>query len=490
MHRRFTISLLPLLTILTACSDEVVIDSNAACEIREQVRIAAAPEGWAPDVFAEYELHVLGDLVLFTFDDRDDPERAYWRLDRCTGAAVPFPSLTPGLANPYVVNTPAGRVLYANKGYAYYLVDRLDVAGDDPPRKLADLPEANFIDFNVCNVLADLPYACYSREGDIYTHTGDPANPALRVTYDAVSSFAYPGGVLHADRDGNLRLADPFTGASELLLADAQFLEIVDVGPYVSPINETGPIVDPAASPADARVIWQPIDEPTLYLRRVGDGVDIPLAVDPALTAAPVYIWPPNGNVVLFRDEDYRRVVAAVRADTGAALAVPEHTDVDLALDNALSLTTAGPANPYHVIWEPLTGALHTWYRGSHPHPDIWAYNGSSVDYFLRETEDPLTGSLWRIDLASGESRQLLPLVSPWRQPVTERIYMDRFETEPEQTLMPRGQRYDVQYLDIETGELTPIVEAAADAEGVREEGVIYLDVNGPDPGVWVAPLP
>lgn len=42
-----------------------------------------------------------------------------------------------------------------------------------------------------------------------------------------------------------------------------------------------------------------------------------------------MFVWPPGGDVVRFSDRDVRRVVAAVRADTGAALAVPPHLDVD-----------------------------------------------------------------------------------------------------------------------------------------------------------------
>lgn len=477
---------LVFLTALAACSDDEPATPNAACEITERVRIAAPPADWSADATADYDLHVFGDLVLYTFDDHHDPERLYHRLDRCTGESAPFPSLTPGLQSPYVVDTAAGRVLYASKDDAYYIVDRLDVPGDDTPQKLADLPAPGWLDFNVCNQIAHVPYACYWREQGLYTHSGDPRAPALPVAPGALVSVPYKDAILYVDASAGLRTADPLTGASNLLMGGAQFLDIIDPGPRLAGTDT----IDPAASPADAHVLWQPIGESTLYLRRVGDGIDIPLAVDPAL-AGKQYRWSIGGDILLFTDSDLGIVLAAVRTDTGATLAIPEHVDFEAVdSDLAISLTIKTHDSLVRVIWDPLTNSVHPWYRGSDPFVTLGSYDGESVDYYVRESEHPLTEGLWRVDLASGEQRQIASNVGWLQQRVTPGTTVVPSEIYPSEALASRAQRYTLEYLDLATGQSTPIADLTADVEVVPDEGIVYLDADGEQPGIWAAPLP
>ena len=128
MQPRLSLSIFPVLAMLAACGDDIAADpTGTACTITERVRLAAPPEGWAHQAGDDYMLYRFPDFVLYSFDDRDDPARLFWRLDPCTGETTPFPSLAPGLGNVFLVDTAVGRVLYASDEVRdYYVVDRVD----------------------------------------------------------------------------------------------------------------------------------------------------------------------------------------------------------------------------------------------------------------------------------------------------------------------------------------------------------------------------
>ena len=208
----------PLLLLFTACGEDVagVPESTGACTITERVRLVAPPVGWSLQQYGAYNFHVLDDFVLYTFDERDDPKGKFHRLDRCTGESTPFPSLALDMGTPFVLDTPAGQVMYAKKGDDYYVVDRLDEPGDDEPRKIAGLPRPGFLDLNVFG-FEGRPYAFFWRDHDAYTHAGDPAAPALRVTEglkDVDAIVPYAGGILVVEQTGDVRVVDPFTAIS------------------------------------------------------------------------------------------------------------------------------------------------------------------------------------------------------------------------------------------------------------------------------------
>jgi len=116
----------------------------AACPITAPTRLVAAPEDFEPAEDVWYGLYAFGDDILFTFDRYDDPAREHWRLDRCTGALETYPSLVPGLHNPYVIDTPNGRVLYANDDdLRPHVIDRFDEPGADEARPVLGLPDSS-----------------------------------------------------------------------------------------------------------------------------------------------------------------------------------------------------------------------------------------------------------------------------------------------------------------------------------------------------------
>ncbi len=465
----------PLILLSTACGEDIagVPESTGACTITERVRLVAPAAGWMVQQYGEYDFHVLDDFILYTFDEREDPERLVHRLDRCTGESAPFPSFAPGMSNPFVLDTPAGQVMYAKKGDDYYVVDRLDVPGDDAPRKLAGLPRPGFLDLNVWG-LEGRPYAFFWRDHAIYTHAGDPAAPALRVAEDVDGSVPYVDAILVVEQTGDVRIVDPFTGTSEIVLGGAQRSHLVNPGDAIN----------------DARVLWQPIGVPELRIRRIGDGQDVLLAIDPALVNESEVGWWPGDDLTLFSDREYTQILAAVDNATGATLTVPAHLDFDADLLPAVSLTLADPDQHVAAIWNPRTGALREWYRGPGPVPSLQAADDTHADYFVREQDDPLVGSLWRADFVTGETRELVARMSPWSTPVAEHTELVAFELGSQAGIGPLYGRNDLEYVDIEAGRSTPIATAVADSEAVPGEGVIWLDVHGAMPGLWVAPLP
>ena len=282
-------------------------------------------------------------------------------------------------------------------------------------------------------------------------------------------------GVLIADSTGDLRLVDPFTGASDVLLAGSQRTALVGWGVALD----------------DMRVLWQPVGESALYLRLLGEGTDLALDIDPALIDSEAAVEPwwqsSDGLVLTLTDPQLTRISAAVRTDTGAAIVVPQHVDHDYLYGNALGLSLADGDVRVEAIWEPATGALREWYRGPAPVPYLHAVDGDHADYIVPDSTLPDERALWRVDLDSGERRLLLARMGSVMSVVDTDKYVMKFD-------LPapggNGALFDIDYVDITTADHTLIAGSVSDAVEVPGEGVLYLDAHGEQPGVWVAPLP
>ena len=103
---------------------------------------------------------------------------------------------------------------------------------------------------------------------------------------------------------------------------------------------------------------------------------------------------------------------------------------------------------------------------------------------------EPLVGSLWRVDFATGETRELVARMSPWHTTVAEDTELVAFDIGPQAGIGPLLSLRDLEYVEIEAGRSTPIATAVAASEALPGEGVMWLDVHGAQPGLWVAPLP
>src|SRR5690606_2950371 len=99
---------LPLL--LAACGDERVAPEPfvSACPLVAPVRLAGPPAGWSRRPTRTYPFRALGDHLLYSFDEPDDPDPAYWLVHRCGGAPRRFASFTPGMTQPLALETDVG----------------------------------------------------------------------------------------------------------------------------------------------------------------------------------------------------------------------------------------------------------------------------------------------------------------------------------------------------------------------------------------------
>lgn len=478
----------------------------AACPIAEPARLVAAPPGFVADLDTWYGLHVFGDHILFTFDRLDDPRRAYWHLDRCTGELAPYPSLAPGLHNPYAIAAAGGRVLYANDHLGRkYLVDRLDDPGDDEAALVPGLPQET--DFSAFTADSPYPFAHFSQShGDptlwgaaglggyvrtIYVHTGVDGEPARELAVDVVEFSPVRGGdfdgpfYLHHD-SGELHRVDPITGAGELLLTGVRhFTRLHGLD----------------------KVIWQEIGDDqleTIWLRDLASGEDLAIAVNDFAQQSWGRDFERFGLGRVFTDRDAAvavlpgpdgALVAAARTDTGAAVDLPPHLEFAGGSGDEFDLVLAREPELVRALWRPLTGELREWYRG--PDADLTlVYRGDDrVEYFAEEPGDR-GGDVWRVDLASGERERLL---GPFARRPT-RLDDDHYlVTLPLRDLpgppfdgsaYASASAYDLKLADIPAGLYTPIADDVTAYRPIAGEGVVYLAPGGAEPGVWVHPFP
>lgn len=497
-----------LCSLVAACGEPVSDVPEAlagACPVREPARLVAAPPGFVADLDTWYGLHVLGDHVLFTFDALDDPERVYWRLDRCTGDLAEFTSLAPGLHNPHAIPTEGGLVLYANDALGTdYIVDRLDVPGDDEARPVAGLP-AQLGGWSSPNV-SPYPFAVFpephrSDRGAFaagiggttwtyYTHAGDAQAPALALGHTIVNLTPVDAAgrrfYLHDD-DGQVHRIDPRTGDREPVLTGVR---------HLTRVGELD------------RLIWQELGDDiaeTIYLRDLATGEDTPIAVndfaqrswyrDPdQLDLGRLHLNTPATVAVLPGPE--RTLVAAARTDTGAALEIPAHHTYLGGFDHRFNLLLADDPERVEALWDPLTGEVREWYRGPAIDATLRSFVGDLVEYYAPDPGNGEAGTIWRVDLATGAREQLVTRASRYlRELGGGRWFLDFIERRlPGPPLS--GSSYisafarDLKLLDAGDGRYTVIAEdVPAFSFLPDDDGLVYLDVHGDQPGVWVHPL-
>lgn len=493
-----------LVFALSACGpglpDEPVVE--AACPITAPTRLVAAPQGFEPAEDTYYGLHRFDDDLLFTFDRLDDPDREYWRLNRCTGEIEPYPSLAPGLHNPSVIDTPDARVLYATDDMGRpYVIDRFDEPGADEPRPVTGLPDgalfsgiarsssATFFLFRWSDgpsILdaAGLGAATFA----LYTHHGDPDVLALRLSDRLLSAYYFDDqhSLAHED-DGEVNIIDEATGERELVLTGVRYL----------------------GYGFDGRTfIWQALGDDAVepvYLHRLDTGEDVQIAVNDfaALswnrgehrdTGTWTFADKPGALAAAMVGPD-NRYVAAVRLDTGDALAIPEHLEQRGAYDGQLRLLLAGDGGEVEALWDPLTGQVREWYRSTaDERPSLRSLEGDLLEYFVHDPDDYDIGSHWRVDLATGEAVRLLADVGWWSFRVNETQYLAetphrRVQGPPSGGLGPIVKLSDLALIDIASGERSPIAGRVS-ARVTVPEGLVFLDAFGPEPGLWAYPLP
>jgi len=452
-----------------------------ACPLEGPVRLVAPEPGWERDPQSlNYSFSRVGERLLYSFDAITGVEARYWLIDRCGGEPELLAALPTTIFALEAFALAAGPTIYARDlAGGRHLVDRLERAGIDGPIAVPGLPVAEYhvtavggraLFLGRDDPTRDLSAAAAVGAGtqSVYSHDGDPGHGVLTLGLKVVRAAARGDRELLLDDLGVLREVDVSTGAATELLAGVRSFSL---------------------SPDDRYLVWQAIGDDVaepVYLRDLEGGGERPLAVndfaaaswgrDPESPRAGWWLWTDDSGVAL-QVGPGEVLVGAYLSTTGEALPVPEHTDFGPWWERDLGLVREAGGEREELVWDPRSGATQTWYRGPagvDPAPRRVA--DDTLEYFVPERVDAGKGSLWRVDLASGEPRNLLPWVNRNYVRVDEARYLVR--------------RHDLALGDAETQVYRTLAGSVDDWEYVPDQGVIWLDSEGPEPGLWAAPIP
>lgn len=493
--------------LLAACGEDAVAPESfaAACPLREPVRLAAPPDGWQPGPARVYPFKQLGDHLLYSFDGAGDVDPGYWLVHRCGGAPQRFTTFTPGTVLPFALDTADGALVYAVDAQGrHVLLDRLDVPGFDDPRPIADLPgydapggvphEAGYALFARVNRPTGAGRQAAGVAGGtavVHTHDGDPDAPALHLGDDIVSLAQHGGQLLVLDDAGELRRVDPFTRESEPLQAGVRYFTLAADGRHL--IWQA--LGDDAIEPVFLRDL-----EASARLAVVDPGVDREIAVNDFAArswnrmpeqglAVGRWIWTADSQTAALVGPD-DTFVAAVRSDTGEPLALPEHRQQRGALGDDLVLVMPDTDTLALALWRPQDGDLRVWYRGpADATVEARARVGDALEFFLADPTDPAIGSLLRVDLGTGELTEVAPRIGHEYQQLDARRYFTAVHAEPVQAGADIKWTWDLLVFDADTRVYTTVAERVDDFVHVPDQGVLYLDSRGDQPGLWAAPL-
>lgn len=176
---------------------------------------------------------------------------------------------------------------------------------------------------------------------------------------------------------------------------------------------------------------------------------------------------------------------AVVRLDTGAPVTPPAGVRLRRALDHEYDLLVDDPYEYIRALWDPRTGALREWFRGPLDRPEPWllALTDDHLDYYLEDDETFLaSGTVWRLDLATGEATLHIPRAYG-TVPLGDGRYLTSWAT----SLSPLT--WDLAVFDPATKKYTNIAETFNQAPYFPDQGVLYIDKNDPM-SLWAAPIP
>jgi hypothetical protein len=488
--------------LLAACLDDPPATTADACPISERVLLAAAPAKFDPQPDTYYDFFADGDHLLYTFDPPTDPGRTYWHKQRCSGEPEKFPSLLPGLHHPFTIDTPDGPLLYARDAdNNTFVVDRLYDPAADVPRRVLDLPPEATLYF----YKSGSRYAWFSEPHGLgaevssaaglggttdtyYTHTGDPEVPAAYVGGAIVDVSKLDDRLFVLDDDGSLRTFDPFTGTTTVILEGVRHYDL---------------------APSLDKLIWQAIGDDVaepVYLRDLETGADVEIAVndiaaeswgrlDDDQTSVGQWVFTRDAAAAAMLGPE-QRLVAAARLDTGAPLTIPEHLSLANGFEHEYALVLPDPEYHVEALWNPLSGEMRELYRGPLD-PSILLVEADHADYLLRDPADENFNTLWRVDLTTGQATELLSRFSGNIGRFADGRYLIREGTAVlyQPPLDELGLSFGVKVGDLSIFDPATNLRhrLAADVYGYAiypDEGVVFLDVYGPDPGVWAVPFP
>ncbi|MBZ5714553.1 hypothetical protein [Nannocystis pusilla] len=460
----------------------------ATCPLDQPVRLAGPPSGWTRESGDRLYFQRVGEQLLYAKGPYDDHKLEYSLLDRCGGEPEHHAPDLPGVGLRGVIRTADHFVLYADdQAGRQFVLDRLDVPGLDEPHPVLGLPAGKLTTSRGQGAIyyltehqprstlvnaAGIGAPAYS----MYAHHGDPAAAAVLLGEQVVRFAADDDRLLILHDDGTLRDVDVRTGESELVLTGVRHFVTV---------------------PASRRLIWQQLGDDLVepvFLRDRDTGDDLQIAVndftaaswnrlgDPATASIGHWLTTPDGtHAALYGPE--LRVAAVVRTDTGAAVVPPAGARLRGLVRDDFNLALVDDDELVLARWDPRTDLLREWYRAAPggSQPNVFAVRDDSIDYLLFDGQSS-DATLWRVDLATGETTVRVPRVGF----STVRLADGRYFTGIPSSIYT----FDLVVFDPDTELYTTIAADVGYFELDLDFGVFYLDERGPQPGLWAAPIP
>lgn len=504
---RSSVSLVGIVLLIAGCHDGSIAPESfaSACPLTAPVRLAAVPEGWQPRPGRRYPFRALGDRLVYSFDEFDDPDPAYWLVHRCGGEPERFESFVPGSILPFALETEVGTLVYAvDADGRHVLVDRLDVPGFDSPRPIAGLPRfagsggaphddgyALFAHQNPATSTAMRAAGVGAATLAAYTHDGDLDASALSLGDAVVDLVARPGRLLLLDDDGVLRQHDPFARTTDVLLTNVRYFTLAADDRHLiwqalgNDLAEPVFLRDLDVSARSATHTFALDREVAVndfaaesWNRRPDGGLDVGTWSFTGDSATAALIGPDN------------RFVAVIATDTGASREIPEHIGHRGAVGPEFILVLPDPDDHVLALWDPRAKSVRIWYRGPRDSaPELRGRDGDHLEYFLPDPVDPALGSLWRVDLATGQTDARIRRIGREFERIDEDRYFTAFRAEAIRLGTDVSWTYDLAVIHAGTGVYRTLAEGVDDYLRLPDQGILYMDVRGPEPGLWIAPV-
>ncbi|MCY1060533.1 hypothetical protein [Nannocystis sp. SCPEA4] len=401
-----------------------------------------------------------------------------------------------------MMNSGQGPVLFGHRDDALESIDRLEVPGRDEVRQVGEFsPPASgdgalvsvssrsgdfgtVYGFTVAdkdaNPVASGVAGIGGPRSRYYFHSGEPDAPVVLIGDDIVRYYQAGDLAFMLDDDGRVDTFDRATGTAAHVLDGARYIESV------------------WGSEKHLYLLYQVLGDDESEAVRVRDletGEEREVTVNDFAaeswgrgSSTGAGWWGvatgEDASVLALRGPD-SQFIEAYRLDTLEPLAIPEHVG-SYPMEGrhpGFALVVPDPEDHVVALWDAPTGAMTEIYRG--PEPDWWFHptrEGDQVHY-VRPNDD---GSMRRVavDLASGETTTVIPRLGNW--------WLDLADGRILSSLDLDGENYEkeIALVDPDTGDYTLLVERTADWALVEGVGIVYLDREASEPGIWTMPFP
>lgn len=482
-----------------ACNGDTTGDDGVSpnlCNIDEPTRLLAAPDDWRLDESGtNFQLHRVDDRLLYGFSTSAGPSDVFLR-DLCGGESERVLAEKTGIRSLGVAEfAGVGSVLVGSRGQEDYIVDRLDVAGEDPPQRVDGFDfdrrpgEIGILSVElgpkaiVFTMFHDGAPGLIGAAGigagtqEAWTFSPPPNSSAVQIGADILRRLFYDDGVLVHTDDGSLRRYDPRTaGFTDLLsgvrwvtgvtLADREFVLVQDIGDDEA---EAVRLVDLADGTS------RPVTFNTFVQRSFGREPGQPWAGTWVSTTGELDM------AIALRGPD-GALVEAYDVATLESFAVPSNAGwVPVAGAPWFGIAVPDPEDTVVAAWDPYTGTVEEKYRGPAYDPSQRRFEWTDGVLKFRDEIGFSLFRLSRVDPDTLATTVEIPRIGSWWRELADGRLLTVF----------RDSRGDtIAAIDLETGEATTIIADVRWWSYAPELGMmLYTDLLGAEPGLWAMPL-